>query len=97
MNFYEPEILSLNNTNKVLDHLLKLDSKVLSDCVFRGHNDTSWGLQSSLDRYGNSNPEVSIAKLREPKILEAVFLGQALVLSHSGYYSDFFITHIKKE
>ena len=70
MNFYEPEIISLTNTNEALDHLLNLDSKVLSDCVFRGHNDTSWGLQSSLDRYSKANPEVSIEELREPKTLE---------------------------
>lgn len=70
MNFYEPEVISLNNTNEVLDHLLKLDSKVLSDCVFRGHNDTSWGLKSSLDRYSNANPEVSLEELREPKALK---------------------------
>lgn len=70
MNFYEPETISLKNANEVLDHLLNLDSKVLSDCVFRGHNNSSWGLQSSLDRYGNTNSEVSIERLREPQTLE---------------------------
>jgi hypothetical protein len=70
MNFYEPEIIPLKNTNEVLDHLLNLDSKVLSDCVFRGHNNASWGLQTSLDRYSDTNHEVSLEKLREPKNLQ---------------------------
>ena len=69
MNFYEPEIVSLNNIDEVLENLLNLGIEALSDCVFRGHNDNSWGLQSSLDRYANSHPEVSLEDLREPKEL----------------------------
>jgi hypothetical protein len=70
VKFYEPETISLKNVNEVLEYLSNLDSKVLSDCVFRGHNNSSWGLQSSLDRYGNTNPEVALKNLREPQTLE---------------------------
>lgn len=70
MMFYEPEIISLKNTNEALNYLLNLDNKVLSDCVFRGHNNSSWGLQSSLDRYGKTNPEVSLEDLRKPQTLK---------------------------
>lgn len=70
MTFYEPKIIPLKNVNEVLEYLLSLDSKELSDCVFRGHNNSSWVLQSSLDRYCNINPEASLEKLREPQALK---------------------------
>lgn len=74
MNFYEPEIISFKNIDETIDHLLSLGEKEVSDCVFRGHNDSSWGLQSSFDRYCAANPEMSLEKLREPFALEN-FLG----------------------
>ncbi|QEY12373.1 FRG domain-containing protein [Cellvibrio sp. KY-YJ-3] len=70
MKFYESETISLKNTNEALNYLLNLDNKVLSDCVFRGHNNSSWGLQSSLDRYGKTNPEASLEDLRKPPTLK---------------------------